>query len=84
MDTCGIIAPRQNGMIGYREDDYFAECILETGHLCPHIIRTPEGKYFQWEDDFDCDCCSFDEDDRCYIYSEITEAEANKFIEERE
>jgi len=70
---CGIIAPRQHDIIGYREDNYLAECILQSAHNSPHIIKTPEGKFFAWEDDYECDCCEFDEDERCTIYWEISE-----------
>jgi hypothetical protein len=61
-------------MCGYREDDYLAECILSRAHNSPHIFKTPEGKFFAWEDD-ECDCCEPEEDDPCAIYWEIRESE---------
>ncbi len=83
--TCRIIAPRQEDIVGFRKDGYSAECILPRCHSCPqHVIKTPEGKYFQWEDDYGCGCCSPDEDDRCYVFSEIMEVEAKRLLEGRE
>ena len=69
---CGIIVPRQQDIIGSRED-YTPECIRARCHSGPHVFLTPEGKYFSWEDDWTCDCCTPEEDDRCYVYQEITE-----------
>jgi hypothetical protein len=65
-------------MIGYREDEedkYLAECILEYPHNGPHVVKTPEGKFFAWEDDMECDCCGDDEYDRCAVYWEIEESD---------
>jgi hypothetical protein len=72
---CGIIAPRQEDVVGYRQDGYLAECILLQGHLSPHVVKTPEGKFMAWQDDFECGCCTGDDDDRCTVYWEITESE---------
>jgi len=55
--TCGIIMPRQSDVVGHRGDCYLAECIRNSDHLEPHVIRTPEGKFFAWEDDMECGCC---------------------------
>lgn len=73
---CGIIAPRQSDIVGHRGDGYLAECILPYGYHDKHLVRTPEGKFFVWEDDWDCDCCKPDEDDRCYVWKEISEPRA--------
>ncbi len=81
---CGIIAPRQDELVrGEREDGYLAECILPHGHRGPHVVKTPEGKFFAWEDDWDCDCCEPEEADRCYIHWEIEEAEIPKLLKRR-
>ena len=84
MPICGIIPPRREDMIGYRSDNYRAECILERAHFSPHLIKTPEGKYIEWEDDNDCDCCEPGEDDCCYVYAEITEEQARQLLQGRE
>ena len=75
--TCGIIMPRQSDVVGYRDDGYLAECILKSRHAGKHVIQTPEGKFFVWEDDWDCGCCEPDEDDHCYDFKEITKQEAD-------
>ena len=74
---CSIITPRQDGMLGVPNADsgYLAECILLDCHDGPHVFKTPGGKYFAWEDDWSCDCCKPDEEDRCTIYWEIKEEE---------
>mgnify|MGYP001569838721 CR=1 FL=1 len=73
--TCGIIPPRRENIIGDRLDEYLGECIREKHNFGPHVLRTPEGKLFAWEDDMECDCCKPTEDDRCYTYWEINESE---------
>lgn len=75
MNLCGIIVPRQNCVVGYRDDGYLAECILPYGHYDFHVVRTPEDEYFAWWDDWDCDCCGPEEDQRCYVYTRIEESE---------
>ena len=76
---CGIIAPRQSDIVGYRGDGYLAECILPYAHFGrPHVIRTPEGKFWAWEDDAECGCCEPDEVDRCYSFEEITPDKASE------
>ncbi len=81
-EICGIIAPLQEDMVGGDVDDYLAECILPRTHFCPHVIRTPEGKLIEWADDMDCGCCKPDEDDRCTVFSEITEEELQEYVVE--
>jgi hypothetical protein len=48
----------------------------------PHLVKTPEGKFYIWEDDDNCDCCRPGDDDQCYVFSEITEAEAELLLKE--
>ena len=84
MPTCGIIPPRSQDIIGDRLDDYLGECILKRAHLSPHLIKTPEGRYIQWEDDPNCDCCQPSEDDHCYVSNEITEERARQLLQWRE
>ncbi len=73
MVGCWIIVPRQHEIVDHRDDGYLAECILPYGHEGFHVVHTPEGEYFYWEDDWDCDCCEPEEDSRCYIYGPISE-----------
>lgn len=70
---CGIIVARREEILGDRHDGYLPECIRRVNHSGPHVFLTPEGKYFSWEADWDCDCCRPEEDDRCYLYQEITQ-----------
>lgn len=78
--VCNVIVPRQSHIVGVRDDGYLAACIRTSGHPDKHLIKTPEGKFFTWEDDWDCGCCRPDEDDRCYDFEEITEQEAIKLM----
>lgn len=70
--VCGIIVPRQHEVVWHR-DDYLAECILLRGHSGPHVIKTPEGRFIAWEDDYDCECCQLEDSDRCVTYWFIQE-----------
>ena len=79
---CGIIVARRTNILGDRMDGYLPECILKQAHNGPHVFKTPEGKFYQWEDDYTCNCCTSDEDHRCYVYSEIQEKDIS--IDERE
>ena len=72
---CDIIAPRQHEIVGDREDGYLAACILGRCHSGPHVVKTPEGEFFAWQDFWGCDCCGPDEVDRCFTYWEIKEAD---------
>lgn len=82
--TCGVIPPRYKEDIGLRDDGYLPECIRPLHQMDPHVFQTPEGKYFVWRDDWECDCCTHNEEDRCYVIGEIPEVEALKLIEGRE
>ncbi len=78
--TCGKIAPRQWQMTGYYPSEgYLAECILKGRNHDIHVIKTPNGKFFAWEDDWECDCCDPNEEDRCTIHWEINEADIQVF-----
>jgi len=83
MVTCGIMPVRHRDIIGDREDNYLPECILPHDRTCPCLIKTPEGRYFQWEDDDDCGCCPPEEDDRCYLYWEVTKEKAEELLQGR-
>ena len=70
-ETCGIIAPRQEEMVGSRDDHYLAECVLPKGHGEIHQFITPEGEVFQWQYDYDCGCCDPETDERCTIFGKV-------------
>ena len=74
--SCGVIAPRQHEMVGYRDDAYSAECILKANGHTVHVVRTPEGKFFAWQDDPDCECCEPDDPDHCYEFWKISKKRA--------
>lgn len=75
VQNCGIIMPRQKDIIDVDGEEYLAECIRPLAHINPHVVKTPDGKYYAWEWDFDCDCCGPEEDDRCYVCWEINKEE---------
>jgi hypothetical protein len=78
-ETCAIIVIRQESISEISQYDpieWLAECVLPQGHTCEeHIFKTPDGRYFFWKDDYECDCCEPDEEDRCYVYGEISESQ---------
>jgi hypothetical protein len=76
---CGIIAPRRHELTSFATSEkYLAECVRESNHLGPHVIKTPDGIFIAWEDDWNCGCCKPEEDDRCYVYWEIEESDIPK------
>lgn len=50
-------------------------CLKSEAHNDHHICRTDKGALMAWEDDYDCDCgCWDDEDDLndvCRVYWEV-------------
>ena len=50
-------------------------CLKKEGHNDAHICREKNGNYTEWEDDYECDCgCWDDEDDLihvCKIYNTL-------------
>ncbi len=80
MECCGVIVSRQEDIVGHRDDGYLAECILPYNHEGSHVVQTPEGECFSWKDDWECDCCDADEDERCYVYGPIEESEVRKLL----
>lgn len=85
MKICYIIPPRREGFqtknFSVRlNEDYLPECILPYNHYCQHVFKTPNGIYVGWEDDWSCDCCAPDEEDRCIIYGELTKKEFEELI----
>lgn len=79
---CGIIVPRQHQIIPYRKDKYLAECLRSRHITGPHVFRSPNGTYYAWEDDEECDCCEPGDPDRCTIHRILTESEARALLEE--
>jgi hypothetical protein len=89
MNECGHIVPRQTDLVGhFYERSYIAECILQEGHKGPHLIKTPDDKYFGWEFDEGCnceDCLDFtDSDNQCYIYWKVPKEDAEALLKNRE
>lgn len=83
---CGIIPVRREDIVGYRSDGYLAECVMPRAHYPhPHVLRTPEGRYFAWEVDDECGCCDpgGGDPDQCYDYWEISAGEAEEFMESK-
>lgn len=82
-ETCGIIVPRRREILGcHRESDDLPVCICPRNHFGPHVFRTQDGQLIAWEDDHECGCCEPGEDERCYLYWNIDEAEFQKYLSE--
>lgn len=45
-----------------------------------HLFLNKYGKYILIEDDFECDCCTPEEDERCFICAEVSEETARKLM----
>lgn len=65
METCGTIFSRKDFI-----DD--SGCLKPNGHNDFHVCRTESGELMAWQDDEDCTCgCWDDEDDLnnvCKVY----------------
>ena len=79
MDICRHIVPRQEKVVGCREDGYLAKCILVWGHPSSHVIKTPEGKYFMWRRKYGCRCCE-DKPVYCFFHKELSEEEVLEIL----
>ena len=78
---CGFIAPRQEEMVGDREDGYLAECVLPKSHEFErHVVKTPDGEIFSWQHS-GCDCCKPWDPDRCYEFGRMTPEVLETLIE---
>ena len=79
-DTCGIIAPRSNQMLGFCDipKGYLAECVLKENHEGPHVFQAPDRSWVAWEYDLECECCRSD-DEGCTFYEEIGEKDIRTF-----
>ena len=73
-DVCGIMPPRQNFLIGFLDwpENYLPECLAKSGHWGPHVFRLPDGRFIAWEDDLLCGCCTPEEEERCFVYREVS------------
>lgn len=68
MRECGIIFDSGHGCNPLDKTG----CHLQQGHDTPHEFHGVDGKTWQWETDFSCDCdhCNECEGDYCSIYWE--------------
>lgn len=79
--TCDILITRMDRIIG--DDKCLTSCDLPAGHFGPHSFIYPAhqdglgrpvaAKRWEWEDDYDCDCCTPEEDDRCFTFGPVKE-----------
>jgi len=79
--SCGTMVPGHTTRM-FGSDCRGIECILPSNHNGPHIIRTPDSKYFAWETDYDCDCCEPEASsyDRCCVYWELASEDVQKAL----
>lgn len=65
-NLCGILFPGSE--YDFKDD---TGCLKPSGHNDAHICKTPTGETVQWEDDYDCECGCWGDDDGivCMLYS---------------
>lgn len=80
METCGIISDIV--WIGDKTG-----CIKPEGHNDEHICLGSDGKYYCWEDDYNCTCGCWDEWEEssgmegvCKVYNELSPEKVAKYI----
>lgn len=69
---CGVIFHRPNDI------DDISGCLKPFAHNDAHICKSSDGKYYEWEDDYECKCGCWDEcegsngmEKPCAVYSEV-------------
>jgi hypothetical protein len=82
-EACGICVPRREFDMHVGDD--LGECLRPNAHWDgKHMFRNRDGVYYLWEDDDSCDCCQPEDDERCFVYGEISEKEALELIAKRD
>jgi hypothetical protein len=76
--VCGVHVPRREPGMGL--EDSYGECMRPCAHLGQHLFQNSYGEYFTWEDDFTCECCIPEEEDRCFFYGPISKKKAEALI----
>ncbi len=76
---CSTIFPRAGDFESqFGSEEHLSGCILSASHAGPHVTKTVDGQFVQWESDYNCGCCGPDEDDRCVIFQKIEEKDVPK------
>lgn len=67
MSECAIIFPRKNDI------DDVSGCLKPEGHNDHHVCKNRNGELIAWQDDFECTCGCWDDDDGrpCGIYWKV-------------
>ncbi len=65
-ETCGTIFPGKD----FKDD---SGCLKQSGHNDHHVCKTPDERLMAWEDDYDCTCGCWQEDDGdpCMVYWKV-------------
>jgi hypothetical protein len=82
MGICYILPPRMGSTLRLIDAPPGSDpsCLLASAnHPEEHVFRLSDGRYFAWKDDWECDCCKPEEDDRCYVIWELTAEELRKY-----
>lgn len=78
-NTCDICVRRREHDM--RLKGTWGECIRPRSHNDGlHLFRNPQGTYFTWKDDDECDCCEPGDPNQCFNYGPISEDEANHLM----
>jgi hypothetical protein len=80
---CGILVPRKEWDMHVGNDG--GECLRSSSHTDgKHVLRNANGEYITWEDDPSCGCCEPGEDEHCFFYKKISQAQALRLITRRD
>lgn len=71
--TCGVVAPNERDRIS-------GECLLKFNHASDeHLCEGKHGIFYSWQTDYQCGC-EYLEDCDCFVYWEVTQAEALRLL----
>ena len=78
---CGIGPPGRETHNTGLDPAVSSGCLRPYAHNdFKHLFLNKYGKYILIEDDFECDCCAPEEDERCFVYQEVSEETAHKLM----
>lgn len=78
--TCGILPGLREHRL-QNADGSISGCLLEARHVGPHLLQTDDARFFCWETDTDCECCT-DEERACFVFWTPTDAEMLRMVQE--
>lgn len=65
--ACGLIFPSH----GYSDPKDKQGCLKPNGHLDKHLFESSDGEWVEWEENADCTCGCWEDEEPCLVYRTI-------------